>query len=253
MPSSPPQGNFPPSPPSSASCGDLEIAFERQQSLSQLEHTASLRRVSSKSGDALTNAQGLAAIQLELANFLSSLGHRTTRNDVTEDNHGPGGASDAMSVSSSRSSKVGLRKRLSRLFKRDSKVKETALTSAASPAPVTLVGAEGRIQSAAPDRSAVSVSLGMHSLEDLIKTSFAMLDVPVTQVRSSPAADVSIRMNIFPENVAKPIYKTDLPKQLARVDKTPQLAYCCNLLLKAPGQLRPDPASEFSQDSPLDN
>ncbi|KAG0063188.1 hypothetical protein BGZ89_010074, partial [Linnemannia elongata] len=253
MPSSPPQGNLPPSPPSSAPSGDPAILFERQQSLSQLEHTASLRRVSSKSGEAPTDAQGLAAIQLEPANLLSSLVHRTTRNDATEDSQGPSDASDARSVSSSRSSKVGLRKRLSRLFKGDSKVKETVITSAASPAPVTLVEAEGRIQSAAPDRSAVPVSLELHSLEDPIETSFTMLDVPVTQVRPSPAADGSIRMNIFPENVAKPIYKTDLPKQLARVDKTPQLAYCCSLLFKAPGQLQSDSVNEFSQDSPLDD
>ncbi|KAF9283714.1 hypothetical protein BGZ88_010342, partial [Linnemannia elongata] len=253
IPSSPPQGNLPPSPPSSASSGDLEIVLERQQSLSQLEHTASLRRVSSKSGEAPTSAQGLAAIQLEPASLLSPLGHRTTRNDATEDSHGPGDASDAKSVSLNRSSKVGLRNRWSRLFKGDSKVKETVLTSAASSAPVTLVGAEGRIQSAAPDRSAVPASLGLYSLKNPIEISSAMLDVPVTQVRPSPAADGSIRMDIFPENVAKPIYKTNLPKKLARVDKTPQLAYCCSLLSKAPGQLQPDSASEFSQDSPLDD
>ncbi|KAG0047560.1 hypothetical protein BGZ89_004896, partial [Linnemannia elongata] len=48
MSSSPPQGNPPPSPPSSASSKRSEIAIEEQHVLSQLEHTASLGRVSSK-------------------------------------------------------------------------------------------------------------------------------------------------------------------------------------------------------------
>ncbi|KAF9532134.1 hypothetical protein EC957_002576, partial [Mortierella hygrophila] len=46
---------------------------------------------------------------------------------------------------------------------------------------------------------------------------------------------------------------TDLPKPHARVDKTPQLVYCCSLLSKFPGPLQPTSDSDVSQDSPLDD
>ncbi|KAK5801522.1 hypothetical protein F5H01DRAFT_355625, partial [Linnemannia elongata] len=48
MSSSPPQGNSLPCPPSSASSKGPEIAIEGQHALSQLEHTLSLGRVTSK-------------------------------------------------------------------------------------------------------------------------------------------------------------------------------------------------------------
>ncbi|KAF9312409.1 hypothetical protein BGZ91_006537, partial [Linnemannia elongata] len=180
MSSSPPQGNSPPSPPSSASHERPEIAIEGQHVHLQLEHTASLERVSPSK-----------------------------------------------------------RKPLSRLFKGDPKVKKTDPISAASPAPATLVGTEGRIQSATSERNAVPVSLKLHSPADPIDTSSTMLAVPATQVRMSSAAGGSIRTDIFPENIAKPTYKTDLPKPHARVDRTPQLAYCCSLLSKAQEPLQP--------------
>ncbi|KAF9294914.1 hypothetical protein BGZ88_003132, partial [Linnemannia elongata] len=80
-----------------------------------------------------------------------------------------------------------------------------------------------------------------------------MLAVSATQVRLSPATDGSIRMDIFPENVAKPTYRTGLPKPHARVDKTPQLVYGFSLLSKAPGPTQSTSDSDFSQDSPLDD
>ncbi|KAF9277684.1 hypothetical protein BGZ88_001023, partial [Linnemannia elongata] len=250
MYSSPPQGNSPPPPPSSASSGRPMIAIEGQHVLPQIDQNASLGRALSKSSDDPTIAQGLATIQLEPANFLSPLGHR----DAEADNdHGPIDASDAKSVFSGRSSKSGFRKRLSRLFKGDSKVKETVLTSAPSSAPITLVGTEGRIQLAVSDRDAVPVSLELHSPAEPFETSSIMLVIPATQVRPRSAANGSIRMDMFPENVTKPTYKTGLPEPHARVDKTPQLVYCYSLLLKAPGPLQPTSDSDVSQDSPLDD
>ncbi|KAG0068705.1 hypothetical protein BGZ89_004178, partial [Linnemannia elongata] len=251
--SSPPKGHSLPSPPSSANSEHPEIAIEGQQVHSKLEHTASLGRVSSKSGDIPTVAQGKTAIQFGSTNLLSSLSHRTARDAATDDGHGPSDSCDARSVSSGRLSTTGYRKRLSQIFKGDSKVKETIPASAALSAPITLFGTEGRIQSAAPDHSTVPVSLKLHSPADPVETSSTMLAAPDNQVRLSPTAEGPIRMDIFPGNAAKPTYKTDLPKPHARVDKTPQLVYCCSLLSKAQGSHSSTSASDASQNSPLDD
>ncbi|KAG9064388.1 hypothetical protein KI688_003576 [Linnemannia hyalina] len=253
--SSSPQGNSPSPPPapSSAPPVHLEITVDGQHVRSHLENTAALGRVSSKSGDIPTIAQGLATFQLELANLLNPLGHRTTRDVAADVNHGASDASDARSVSSGRSSKFRIRKRLSRLFKGGPKVKETVSTSAASSAPVTLIGTEKRIQSSAPDRNAAPVSLELHSPAHSTEMSSTPLVVLATQMQQNPAAYGTLRVDIFPENVAKPTYKTDLPKPHARIDKTSQLVYCCSLLSKAPGPLQPTSDSDVNQDSPLDD
>ncbi|KAG0281055.1 hypothetical protein BGZ96_001312, partial [Linnemannia gamsii] len=82
----------------------------------------------------------------------------------------------------------------------------------------------------------------------------------VTMLSSSPqanspssAASVPLRSDIFPENVAKPTYRTDLPKPHTRVDKTPQLVYAYSLLLKDQESPSPTSDSDDSQDSPLDD
>ncbi|KAF9113559.1 hypothetical protein BGX30_006912, partial [Mortierella sp. GBA39] len=259
MSSSSPQGNSPSPPPapppahSSASPGHPEIIVDGQRVLSQLENTATLGRESSKSSDVPTIAQGLTTIQLRPANLLNPLGHRTTRDVATDVDHGPGDASDARSVSSGRSSKFGIRKRLSKLFKGDPKVKETVPTSAASPAPVILIGTEERIQSAAPERNAAPVLSELHSPADPVEMSSTPLVVPATQPQPSPAANGTLRVDIFPENIIKPIYKTDLPKPHARFDKTPQLVYCCSLLSKVQEPLPPTSDSDVSEESLLDD
>ncbi|KAG0288832.1 hypothetical protein BGZ97_006665, partial [Linnemannia gamsii] len=69
----------------------------------------------------------------------------------------------------------------------------------------------------------------------------------------SRAAGVPLRLDIFPENVAKPIYKTDLPKPHARVDKTPQLVYAYSLLSKDQESPSPILDRDASQDSPLND
>ncbi|KAF9308509.1 hypothetical protein BGZ91_007783, partial [Linnemannia elongata] len=214
MSSSPPQGNATLSLPSSASSERPQIFIEGQHVLSQLEHTASLGRMSSKPGDVPTIARGLVAIELEPAKLLSPLGHRTTRKVAADIDHGQGDTSDARSVSSRRSSRFGIRKRLSKLFKGDKKVIETASASQTS------------------------------STSPIVST------VPL---QPSPAASGTIRLDIFLENVAEPTYKTDLPKQLTRVDKTLQLVYCCSLISKAQEPLPSTSDSDVSQDSPLDD
>ncbi|KAF9536998.1 hypothetical protein EC957_009057, partial [Mortierella hygrophila] len=243
----------PPPKPSSAPPGYPEITVDGQRVLSQLENTATLRRASSNSNDIPTIAQGLFTIQPGSANLLNPLGHCTTRDVSADVDHGPGDTSDARSISSGRSSKSGFRKRLSRLFKGDPKVKEPVPTSVAASAPVTLVGTEERIQSATLDRDAVSVSLGLHSPAQSAGMSSTPLIVPATQPQPIPAASGTFRVDIFPENVIKPIYKTDLPKPHARVDMTPQLVYCCSLLSKAQEPLQPTSDSDVSQDSLLDD
>ncbi|KAG0063702.1 hypothetical protein BGZ90_002534, partial [Linnemannia elongata] len=82
--------------------------------------------------------------------------------------------------------------------------------------------------------------------------SSAPLVIPATQPLR-PAASGTLRVDIFPENVIKPTYKTDLPKPYARVDKTPQLVYCSSLLSKAQRQLPPTSNSDVPQDPPLDD
>ncbi|KAG9064371.1 hypothetical protein KI688_003559 [Linnemannia hyalina] len=83
-------------------------------------------------------------------------------------------------------------------------------------------------------------------------SSSTTLVVPAIQLQPNPSANGTLRMDIFPENVIRPIYKIDLPKPHARVDKTPQLVYCCSLLFKAPGPLQSTSDSNVSQNSPID-
>ncbi|KAG9064431.1 hypothetical protein KI688_003621 [Linnemannia hyalina] len=255
MSSSSPQGNSPSPPPapSSAPLGHPEITVDGHRVLSQLENTAPLGRASSKSSDIPTIAQGLATIQPGPASSLNHLGHRTTRDVAADVDHGPGDTSDAKSVSSGRSSKSGFRKRLSRFFKGDPKVKDTVPASGASSAPVALVRTEEHVQSAAPDRNAVPVSLGLHSPAHSAEMSSTLPIIPAAHPQPNIAANGTLRVNIFPENVIKPIYKADLPKPHARVDRTPQLVYCYSLLSKAQEPLQPTTDSDVSQDYPLDD
>ncbi|KAG0271488.1 hypothetical protein BGZ96_005789, partial [Linnemannia gamsii] len=162
-------------------------------------------------------------------------------------------ASGAKPVSSRRSSKFDFRKSLSKLFKGDLKVKETAPSSAVASAPVAIVRPGQNVQSTAPDSNAVPISLGSHSPAHASQAPSTTLDIPVTQLQPSPAASEPFRLDIFPENVAKPTYKTDLPESHARVDKTPQLIYCYSLLSK--DQESPSSASDSDgfQNLPLDD
>ncbi|KAF9314134.1 hypothetical protein BGZ91_006075, partial [Linnemannia elongata] len=181
MSSSPPQGNYSPSPPSFTSSKGPELAIEGQRVPFQLEHTASLGHVPSKSGDLPVTTQELAVIQLGPVNLLLPHGHRAKRDVAADVYHGPGDTSDARLVSSGRSLKFGFGQRLSRLFKRNSKVKETAPDSTTSSASATLVETEGRVQSATLDRNTVPASSNRHSSADPVETSSAMLAVPATQ------------------------------------------------------------------------
>ncbi|KAF9315951.1 hypothetical protein BGZ91_005654, partial [Linnemannia elongata] len=222
MSSSPPQDNLSPSLSSSASSESQEIPTEVQHDYSQLEP----------------------------ANLLSPLGLCTARDVAADVDRGSDGASDAKSVSSGRSSKFGFRKRFSRFFKGGPKAEKPIPTSAASSTSTTLLGTEERIHSAAPDRKAVPVSLGLHSPAHSAEMSSTPL---ITQPQPSLGANGTLRVDIFPENVIKPIYKTDLPKPHARVDKTPQLVYCCRLLSKAQEPPPPTSDNDFTQDSPLND
>ncbi|KAF9296170.1 hypothetical protein BGZ88_000550 [Linnemannia elongata] len=195
----------------------------------------------------------MAAVHLGPSKLLSPLGHRTTRDVATDVDHRPGDARDARSVSSSRSSSFGFRKRLSRLFRRDPKAKETVPTSATSSAHITPIVPEGRIQSAAPDRKAEPVSSGLHSSTQTYQASSTPLVVQAAQAQPSPAENGTLRLDIFPENVAKPTLKADLPKPHARVNKTPQLVYCCSVLSKAHGKSPPASDSDEYQNLPLDS
>ncbi|KAG0066978.1 hypothetical protein BGZ89_006693, partial [Linnemannia elongata] len=205
MSSPPPQGNSPSPPltPSSAPPGHLEITVDEQHVLSKLENTATFGHVSSKSGD----------VQHKPANLLSPLDHTATRNVTADGIRGPGDASDARSISSGRKSKLGFRKRLSRLFKGDKNVIETASAS---------------------------------------QTSCTSPIVSIVQLQPSPE-NGTLRLDIFPKNVTKPTLRTDLPKPHARVDKTLQLVYCCSVLSKTPGPLQLPLDNDVSQDSPLDD
>ncbi|KAF9314718.1 hypothetical protein BGZ91_005939, partial [Linnemannia elongata] len=133
---------------------------------------------------------------------------------AADDVHGPDYAGDARSLSSGYSSKFGFRKRLSRLFKGEKKVfKATSVSQTSSTSPT----------------------------------------VSVVQLQLSPAASGTLCLGIFLENIIKPTFKAVLPKLHTRVDKTPQLVYCCNVLSKAQKPLPQTSDSDFSQDSPLDD
>ncbi|KAK3820975.1 MAG: hypothetical protein J3R72DRAFT_479842 [Linnemannia gamsii] len=115
--STPTRNNQPPrpAPPTSSSSGHSELTTEGKRSLSQLEQTAALSRISSRSSSIRSITHGLAAKQPGSADLLNPLGHHVVGYSVYK--------SDAVSMTSGKSSRFGFRKRLSALIKGGRKAK----------------------------------------------------------------------------------------------------------------------------------
>ncbi|KAF9118195.1 hypothetical protein BGW39_001387, partial [Mortierella sp. 14UC] len=209
------QGNPParPAPPTSSSSGHSELTIEGGRALSQLEQYATVGRTSSKTRSIPSITQGLAAVQLGPAIMLNPLGHHVVGHAASD--------SDATSVSSGKSSKLGFRKRFSALFKGHQKDKDAATHAPATPPPAR----SGHcIHSDGPDVKSLA-----DDLESVISTQ-PVNDVSIIQVQASPVALDMLSPGIFPENVHPATFKPNLPKPHARIEETTQLVYGCQLL-----------------------
>ncbi|KAF9088947.1 hypothetical protein BGX23_007017, partial [Mortierella sp. AD031] len=263
MSSSSPQANPPPqpTPPTSFPSGHAELATEEGRALSQLAQTAKLGRISSKTGDAPTSLQDVAAIQLGPANFLSPLGHYDAAHAATKDENEPGYASDTKSFTSGHSSKLGIRKRLSRFFKGEPKVMDVVAAPAATS---ESTGFMQRVKAATPEikvtsfvsdpRPPVQSGGASNNARTPVPEATVAVIAPVIQLQSSFNSVGVLSLDIFRENVATPVLITDLPKPRARIEETSQLAYCIGLLSKTPSSSSPksDADGDRFHETPLD-
>ncbi|KAF9121716.1 hypothetical protein BGW39_010298, partial [Mortierella sp. 14UC] len=209
--SSPTQNNQPLRPVPLASSSS-QLPIDEGRALSQLEYTATLGRSSSENRTIPPITQGLAAVQLGPANLLNPLGHHVIGYTASE--------TDAMSVSSKKSSRFGFRKRLSTLFKGHRKDKDTATVIPATAAPAR----SGHcIYSNDLDVEALAVALGPITPTRIVNI------VPTVQVQASPMTPALLQ-EIFPMNVDPAALSTSLPKPHARIEETIQFVYDCQLL-----------------------
>ena len=142
---------------------------------------------------------------------------------------------DSRSFTSARSSKLSLKKRFMRFLKRDPKVKETIVSSAAMLQSATQLHSTNTLN---PELNMTLDSLDPFSQVQLngvaidiqapIHIAVASTGIPVMQLHSSSTTTGSLRSDIFPENVSKLTLATDLPKYRARIEKTSQLATACS-------------------------
>ncbi|KAF9089684.1 hypothetical protein BGX23_006514, partial [Mortierella sp. AD031] len=72
----------------------------------------------------------------------------------------------------------------------------------------------------------VSVTTTIISTTTTTTTTSAKIQQPKVQQQQK------LRCDIFPQDVAKPIPRIELPKKQGRIERTPQLVYCASLLLK---------------------
>ncbi|KAF9095258.1 hypothetical protein BGX23_000774 [Mortierella sp. AD031] len=211
-------------------------------SLSHLEQIADLKQMSSRIGEIPTVVRGRAT------------------NQTPEGKHKTGCASHVKLVASRHWSKLGFRRRLLRLFKRESNGKKAVVNCAATLAsadPMQHIAAvlpEVKVTPVALDPLPSTLSDGADSLAmpsaqvDTLPVSNSAID---EWLHSSPSAIGPLRLNIFPENVAAPVLATELPKPHARIEKTSQLVYCFSLLYRVPSSSPADVASDGSQATPL--
>ncbi|KAG0306580.1 hypothetical protein BGZ97_000697, partial [Linnemannia gamsii] len=137
-----------------------------------------------------------------------------------------GNVSDSKSVASEH--RLRFRTRVSRFFKGKPRIKESATIPAVTKA------SQDAIQS---DGTATPIPVGPFTPPQpggaSIATALcgqASTAVPVIQVWRSTASHGQLRIGIFPKNVPRPAFATELPAPGSRIDKTTQLAYCCSLI-----------------------
>ncbi|KAG0265725.1 hypothetical protein BGZ95_003237, partial [Linnemannia exigua] len=219
--STPTQNNQPPHsvPPTSSSSGHSELTTKGGGALSQLEQTATLGRISSKSGSIPFVTQGLAAIQLGPANLLNPLGHHVIGYSTYE--------SEAALVSPEKSSRFGFRKRLSTLIKGERRPKNA---TAFAPPPQGPVRTGHCLHSAIGDVEGLAVAFGAPAPIQVVDVGPTVATVPAIEVQATTINLASRPHKIFLKNVNPATLKTPLPKPRTRIEKTTQLVHCYQLL-----------------------
>ncbi|KAF9537249.1 hypothetical protein EC957_008594, partial [Mortierella hygrophila] len=222
------QGNPPsrPTPPTSTSSDHFELTAEGGRTLSHLEKTAIRGHISSESGDIPTIGQAIAAIQLGPANLLNPLGHHLVGNSASD--------SDARSVSSDKSSKVGFRERLSALFKPGHKTKDAVSSASAALEPVR---SDNCTHSTDPDETIATLAVTLIPPTEPVKFAVAMASVPTIQVQENSTTPGFLSQVVFLKNLDRPTLRDQLPKPRTRIEQTTQLVYACSVLAKVQSPL----------------
>ncbi|KAF9085657.1 hypothetical protein BGX23_009486 [Mortierella sp. AD031] len=197
-------------------------------------------------------------------NLLNPLGHHPAGRSSTNGVHQPqqlsldveretGYASDTNSASFPRSSKFGFRKHLSKLFKRESKVKVITASPAATATPAS-INPMLSISAAIPKVKDIPVTMELSGGVTTDARSSVQVATatpgPVNQLQSNPTILGPVRLDIFPKSMARPILITDLPKPRARIEQTSQLIHCYSLFGRTQTSLLSS-ASDTSDDSQL--
>ncbi|KAG0049721.1 hypothetical protein BGZ89_004089, partial [Linnemannia elongata] len=180
-------------------------------------------------------------------NFLSPLGYRIKGHVISETEHKSGNVSGADSVSSSKSSKLGFRKHLSRLFKGD-KAKEVVVNPTSKAAPDDPAS---RVEVAALNETIPAVVLEPSPPNQPAQEPTNTATLPSIQQQPTSTASSPLHLGIFPQNLAVPTLTTQLPKPCARIEQTTQLVYSCGVLAKAQ-QLLPAADTDDYQEVSLD-
>ncbi|KAG0216200.1 hypothetical protein BGX33_000387, partial [Mortierella sp. NVP41] len=190
-------------------------------------------------------------------NVLNPLGHHPAGRASTDGVHQQqpssleiereaGYASDATSVASARSTKLGFRKRVSRFFKGNSSTFATPAVIPASIDPVLSISA------AIPKVKVTPVTMELSGGVTTDARSSVQVATatpgPVNQLQSSSAILGPVRLDIFPKSMARPILIIDLPKPRARIEQTSQLIHCYSLFGRTQTSLLSS-ASDTSDDS----
>ncbi|KAG0274126.1 hypothetical protein BGZ95_010074 [Linnemannia exigua] len=180
------QGNPPPRPvlPISSSSGHSELTAEGGLSLSQLEQTATLGHMSTKNRVISPISQGIAAVQPGPTNMLNPLEHHVIGYAATE--------GDGMLVSSGKSSKLGFRKRLSALFKGDSKDRDSATNTSPAQTPVR----SGHcVHAADSDVKSLAIAMVPASFSRQVDAATTTVTSPIIQLQPIPTTpDYSARL-----------------------------------------------------------
>ncbi|KAF9087894.1 hypothetical protein BGX29_000557 [Mortierella sp. GBA35] len=249
-------------PATPLSSGPPELTVDGEHTPFQLEQTANFSHIKSKAGKVPTIKQGIAAIQFGPENLLSPLGRHAREHSSINSEHERDKTSNPNSLPSGHSSRLGFRKRLSGLFHRKPKLRDVAVA-----APAATLAPNGhvlRVHAALPEAKVTPVDLdpcpstqsdsadSPAMATDQVETLHVSNSAVGEWLQPNPSALGSLRLDIFPENVAAPVLVTELPKPHTRIEKTSQLVYCCSLLSKGQSSSSPNAGSDGSQSTPLD-
>ncbi|KAF9122538.1 hypothetical protein BGW39_009685 [Mortierella sp. 14UC] len=231
-----------PTSPTAPSSGHSESITDKGRPLPQLDQTGTIENIPSGADTTFPHHQVLESKQLGPVNLLNPLGHHVVGYSTSE--------SDELSVSSGKSPRIGVRKRLRAFFKSDHKGRNTAedVDSAED-----IVAADGAnpAQDVSPAQEAATIVLVRSGQSTYPSTAKAGgfnaeileeedVNVEILAVICCPDPPRQLDgvvatqlIDIFPKNVSPATLSTLLPEPRARIEQTPQLVYCCQLLSMA--------------------